>query len=145
MERVFHRDDLETPGSILVMGIMAGQLDRRFVRLGPAVAKEHLVGKRMIDQHLRQLHLRLCVIEVRSMDQLRGLVLDRLNQVRVTMPEDVHRNPTDEIEILSPLKVIHLRPTPSHDREWLTHVRLHQITCSVLLQFFCRHDRRISL
>ena len=79
------------------------------------------------------------------MDQLRSLALDRLNQIRVAMPEDVHRNPADEIEILSPLKVVHLRPTPSHDREWLTRVRLHQITCSVLLQFFCRHDRRISL
>src|SRR4249919_625581 len=127
------------------MGITAGQLDRCFIRLCPAVAKEHLVRKRVIYQHVSQRHLWLSVIEVRSMDQLRGLALDRLNQLRVAMPEDVHRNPTDEIEILSPLKVIHLRPTPSDDREWLTRISLHQITCSVLLQFFCLHDRRISL
>ena len=43
------------------------------------------------------------------MDQLRGLALDRLNQIRVAMPEDVHCNPADEIEILSPLEVVHLR------------------------------------
>ena len=79
------------------------------------------------------------------MDQLRGLALDRLNQIRVAMPEDVHRNPADEIEVLSPLEVVHLHPTPAHDRERLTRISLHQIMCGVLLQFFRRHDRRIPL
>src|SRR6185436_2890574 len=108
MERVRHRDDLEPPGSIPVMRVAAGQLDRGFVGLSPAIAKEHLVGKGMLHQELRELHLWLSVVEVRGMDQLRGLALDRLHQIRVTMSENVDRNPTDEIEILSPLEVVHL-------------------------------------
>ena len=79
------------------------------------------------------------------MDQLRGLVLDGVNQIRVAMPEDVHGDPTDEVEVLAPLKVVHFRPTPAHDRKWLTCICLHQITCGVLLQLFRRHNRRIPL
>ena len=50
------------------------------------------VGARVIDQHLRESDLRLGVVEVRDMDQLRRLTLDRLHQIRMAMPQDVDRD-----------------------------------------------------
>jgi len=52
------------------------------------------------------------------------------------MPRMFTAKSTDEMKILSPAQGRTPSSHASHDREWLTRVRLHQITCSVLLQFF---------
>jgi hypothetical protein len=73
-------------------------------------------------------------------DQLRGLTLDRLNQVRMTMPQHIDGNPTDKIEILSPLQIVDLRASPPYNRNRLAAVGLHQVFGRIIFQLFGRHD-----
>ena len=49
------------------------ELDRRLVRLGAAVAEEHAVGERVRAEQLGEPRLRLAVVQVRDVEQLRGL------------------------------------------------------------------------
>ena len=98
------------------MGIPASQLDRRFIRLCPAVAKEHLVGERVLHQHLRELHLRLGVIEIRGVDQLRRLALDGLNQIRVVMPETLTAIPPTKSRYSRPSRSYTFVPLPAQSK-----------------------------
>ncbi len=115
VERVLHRDDLEPVRTVLLMPVAPRQLDRRFVRLRAAVAEKDPVGARMIDQHLGESDLRLGVVEIRHMDQLRRLALDRLHQIRMAVAQDIDRDATDKVDVLPAFHVVDLGPTPPHD------------------------------
>ena len=128
MKRLLHRNDLKTTGAILVVRIAAGKLDRRFVRFCAAVAKKDFVGKRMVHQHLRQLYLWLGVVQIRGMNQLRRLFLDRQDQIRVSMPENIDGNSADKIDVFPPFQIVDLRAAPSHDRDRLARIGVHQDT-----------------
>ena len=79
------------------------------------------------------------------MDQLRGLPLDRQHQIRVAMPEDVHRNARRQN------RCTHAPPGHTPSSLALAQSRLVDVYKSPsnnvqrFLQFFCRHDRRIPL
>ena len=76
VKRVQHGNDLVPVRAVLLMGVSSSQLDRRFVSLCPAVAKEDFLGERMVHQSLGELHLGLGVIEVRRMQEVLRLLLD---------------------------------------------------------------------
>ena len=80
------------------------------VRLARRIDDDHRA-----DDPLGQRHHRLGVVEVRDMDQLRRLTLNRLHQIRMAMPQDVDRDTTDKVDVLPAFHVIDLGPTPPHD------------------------------
>src|SRR5581483_6900346 len=65
------------------------KLQRRLVRLSAAVAEEHLVEWRALDEELRELDLRLGVDQVRSLDQSCCLFGDRASDDRRRMSQAV--------------------------------------------------------
>ena len=94
----------------------------------------------MVYQQTRQLHLRLGVVKVGSMDQLSSLALDGLNQVRMTMPQYIDGNPTDKIEVFSSFQIVDLRASAPYDRNRLAIVGLHQVFGGIIFQLVSRHD-----
>jgi hypothetical protein len=50
VKRVQHGNDLVPVRAVLLMGVPSNQLDRRFVGLGPAIAKKDFLGERMVHQ-----------------------------------------------------------------------------------------------
>jgi hypothetical protein len=76
---------------ILVIG--ARRLDRAFHRLGAGIGEEHRVGKGQVDQALRQGFALRAAIEVGDMHQRLGLALDRADQVRVRVAQQLTAMP----------------------------------------------------
>src|SRR3546814_16526270 len=79
--------------------IGARGLDRTFHRLGARIGQKDRVGKGVLDEP-RGIGLALrAAIEVRHMHQRRRLILDRLRQMRVAVPEQVDRDAARKVEI----------------------------------------------
>jgi hypothetical protein len=78
--------------------IAARGLDRALHRLGARIGEEHRVGEGVVDQPLRQLLALRAAVEVGDVHQRLGLLLDRLDQVRMAMPQRVDRDTGGEIE-----------------------------------------------
>src|SRR5215475_4058570 len=76
------------------------QLDRSFNRFRPAVGEKCPAQSRELRQPLRQRPLKLVVIEIRNVNHLRRLIANRLYDPRMRMPERIHANPGNKIEIL---------------------------------------------
>src|SRR5688572_27327734 len=83
----------------MLHAVAPDEFDGGFVRLRPAVAEEDALRKRITAQCRRQLRLGLGVIEVRSVDELLRLALDRTEHARMGMPQIVYRYACDEVEI----------------------------------------------
>ena len=81
------------------MMIAARNLDRAFDRLGARIGEEHRVGKRELGQSPGKLLALGRSVEVGDVHQRRGLALDRTDQVRVAMTEQIDRDPAGEVEI----------------------------------------------
>ena len=74
-------------------------LDGAFDRFGARIGEEHRVGKRQVDEPLRErLTLRRSV-EIADVHQRRSLILNRLHQMRVTVAQDIDCDPACEVEI----------------------------------------------
>src|SRR5579863_5740683 len=99
----------------------------------------------MVHQHLSQLYLWFCVIEVGRMDQLSRLLLDRQEQIRVSMPKNIDGNSPDKIDVFTAFKIVDLRAASTHNRDRLTGVGVHQVLFSTSLEFLSRHGRPIPL
>jgi len=121
------------------MGVLARQFDGRFVGLRAAVAEKNLVGKRMPDQQLRQLGLRLGVIQIGNMRQFIHLLLDGSNHLRMRMPEIADGNAGHQIEIFLAVDIPDpgARPFRQYDRK--PPVRIHDIPCSLRYHFLFIH------
>ena len=139
MERVQHRDDLEAARAVFCMRPTPRQLDRRFVRLRPAVAEEDLVGERMVHEGPRQFDLGFGIEQIRGMDQPQGLLLQRQRDFRMAVAEDVHGNASQKVQVLASLDVEHTRPLSSGERQGIPGVRVHQVLLSTLHQLFGEH------
>src|SRR3546814_946693 len=79
--------------------IAARRLDGAFQRLRTAIGEEHRVGKGVIHQPLRQLLALGAAIQVRHMHQGRGLFLNGLHEMRMTMAQQIDGNTAGEIQI----------------------------------------------
>ena len=125
VEAVAHRDHLVAAA---VRGTpLAGELDRRLVRLGARVAEEHLAAETGdLDQLLRELHLRLVHEEVRAVREHRGLVLNRLDDALRAVADVVAADAAREIIVLLAVGVVDARPLGLGDDD-ARRIRRHQI------------------
>src|SRR5690606_23171759 len=98
MEGVVEGDQLEPLLAAVVLVVGARGLDRAFDRLGAGIGEEHRVGEGQVDEALRELFPLRTAVEVRDVHQRRGLLLDRTDQPRVRMAEQVDRNPGGKVE-----------------------------------------------
>ena len=114
VEGIFKRHDTALVGTKLVVGIFARQLQRRFVGFRPRVTEKDFFGKRRVDQFFGQAQRRLVGKAVAGMPELRRLVIERLTQRRVGMPQRVHRNPTGKVDILFTLLIPQARAFPTN-------------------------------
>ena len=87
---------------LLPLRVIAGQLDRRFHRLGPGIREEDLFGKcagRDLRQLFRQLELGPIVkIGPRHVEQLRRLAVNGLDDARMAVARRTDRDARVEIE-----------------------------------------------
>ncbi len=77
----------------------ARELEQTFVRFDAAVGEKALARPDEINERLRQPPLRFMVIEVRRVDDLAGLLDERLGDGRMRVAERAHRDATAQIEI----------------------------------------------
>ena len=104
VERAQRGENLVAPLT-LIHPIFARQFNRSFVGLGPAVAKEHLVGKRMRTQQFGQTRLRNNMVQIGNMGKRRNLFLHGFDHRGVALPQVHHRQAGKKIQIGLPLRV----------------------------------------
>ena len=75
-------------------------LNGSFGGLGSAVTEKNLVAETQSGDFRREPRLRFDMKPVGDVEQLPGLLADRLNDFRMTMTEAVHRHACDKIEKL---------------------------------------------
>ena len=79
--------------------MLAHQLDDAFHRLGAGIGEEHVVGEAHVAEPLGQPLAFGDAVEVGDVDQLPGLLGDRLDHMRMAMAERVNGDAGGEIEI----------------------------------------------
>ena len=99
VEGAFEGDDAIALGMALGGVIFARDLDGAFHRLGAGIAEEHEVGKALFAQPRRELLAVRALEQVRHVPELRRLLLQRLDQMRMRVAERIHRNAGGEVEI----------------------------------------------
>jgi hypothetical protein len=93
-----HGDDLE--GAVAIAAApFARELDRALVRLGAAVAQEHLVETGRLGQERGERRHRLVVVRGTAVDQAAGLRLQGVEHDAWRMPERVHGPSLDEVQV----------------------------------------------
>ena len=101
VERVVGGDDLVPIGGQPLLGVLAGELERGLVRLGPGVREEHAVGERVLAQQLGQVDLGGRVIEVRHVQQRGRRLPDGAGHPWVAVAERGHRDAAPEVQVLA--------------------------------------------
>jgi hypothetical protein len=94
--------------------IFARGLDRAFDRLDARIGEEHGVGEGQVRKALRK---RLSLgrpVEVGHVHQRRRLLLDRLGQVRMAVPQDIDRDARREVEISLASLAVEIDSLPTH-------------------------------
>ena len=72
--------------------IAAHDLDHAFHRLGAGIAEEHLVGEALLAQPRGELLAIRALEQVRHVPELGRLLLQRSNQMRMAVPQRIHRD-----------------------------------------------------
>src|ERR1700722_5840614 len=94
------------------------ELDRRLVGLGPRVSEEHPpVPPEERQQAFGEVDLALVQEEVGGMGHLGDLPTDRLDDRRRGGPERAHRDPGDQVQVLTPVRVPHQAARTAADRD----------------------------
>ena len=99
VERAVETDDVDPLGLALGPVILARGLDRALDRLGPRVREEADVGEGVVGQQLRQLLLVGDPEDVGRVPEFLGLILHRLHQLGVIVPQRGHRDAGHAVEI----------------------------------------------
>src|SRR5208282_351991 len=103
------------------------QLDRALDRLRPAVLKKSAVQSRKLAQLLRQRTLIFVIVEIRNMHQLRRLLANRLHNPRMRMPQRIHSQPRNKVEIARSFSVIKKHALAPAEHDGITVVSPQQI------------------
>ena len=82
--------------------VLAGDLDAAFHRLGAGIAEEHQIGKRDRAEPVSQALCFRHAIEIGDVPDLVSLRGQRLEQMRMCMPQDIDGNTTGAIEVAFP-------------------------------------------
>lgn len=132
-------DNFEPARSEMVLAVFSSKLDGCLVGLGPAVAEENSVGKRIFCQQPGQLDLRLDMIKVGDMQQLPSLFADGLHDLRVTMAQVADADPGHKVKVLFPLYVPNLASLPFDQDHGQTTIGLGQNFLRNFDQVFVGH------
>src|SRR5207248_573181 len=89
-----------------LLGIGASDFERAFPRFGTAVRQEYAIETGNTRQALGELHRELVVVKIRGVNQLRGLLCNRLQYRRVAIAQRIHSDSANEIEIPLALGVV---------------------------------------
>ncbi|CCK14068.1 ion transporter, putative [Cronobacter universalis NCTC 9529] len=100
VERVFKGHDAAFLRAVVVVGIFAGELQRRLVGFRAGVTEKDAIGEGGVNQAFGEAQHRLVGIPVAGMPDFRRLGFQRLAQFRVRVPERVYRDAAREIDIL---------------------------------------------
>ena len=114
VEGVERGDDLVGP-VLVQLAVAAGQLQRALHGLGAAVAEEHPVHARVLNEHLGDVQLRQGVELVGCLDERRRLLGDGVHHHRRAVPQVVHGPAGHEVDVLLAVGVPHSRALAPHD------------------------------
>jgi hypothetical protein len=116
----------------------AHQLDRRLVGLGARVGEEDpSISVEQYEQSLGELDLALVQEQVGRVRDLGDLAGDRLDEGRMGVSEGAHRDPGDQVQVFTPLRIPYPAARPSADRDRRHTVVRHQGRREPFLQFLC--------
>ncbi len=118
VESPLERDDL-----VFLFGAMEScQLNRRFVRLGARVAEKGLSAKAASRQHFGPSALGIDVPGVRHVDQRSDLLLDRVDDLRRAMPQEVAAPAGEQIQIPGAFAIPDIGPLAAYQVNWIADV-----------------------
>jgi hypothetical protein len=142
-EAVFEGDELGAAAYALGEPVAAGELEAGLHGLGATVAEERAwqAGERR--QPRRHLTLERVVVEVRRVQQRRGLLGDGARQSRVSVPEYRHANARHEVEIAAAVDVLDAAALAAYEHHRLPLVGLQHVLGFERLNRGCgrRHGR----
>ena len=130
MERVDGGDHLEPP---LVVPELAGEFEQAFVGLGAAVGEETFAGTDQAHQRLGQPSLGLVIIEIRDVNQLAGLLHQRLGDGRVRMAQRGHRNAAAQVQVTLARHIVQITAGAVAEGEIKPPVARHHVLLEQLL------------
>src|SRR3954470_4444919 len=107
------------PIVVVRTSIGASQLQCAFPGFSSAVAEKCAIEPRDFHQPLRQIGLVFVVEEVRCVNQLPGLLLKHLLNCRMSMPERIHANAAEEIEIAFAFRIPQINSAPAREEDFL--------------------------
>src|SRR5205807_10271552 len=110
-------EDLVAPA--LLAAPPPGELHRRLVRLGAAVAEEDALGKRMAAEEPSELGRWRRVVDVGGVEQLRGLRPDCVDDGRMAVAEVVDGEAGEEVEVALAVGVPQLGAAAAHEGDGL--------------------------
>ena len=105
--------------------VLAGDLQRRLVGLGPGVGEEHLPEPGQVREPVRQLLLLPRRVQVGDVDERAGLLLDGLEPGGVRVAEGHGRDPGREVQVGPSLGVPDAAALAADQGEWIARVRRH--------------------
>ena len=111
MEAALERDDPRAAGRL------AGDLERRLVRLGTGVAEERLPPREALGEQRREPQHRLRPVEVGRVPEAVELLVGGRERRRREVPEADDGDPGHEVEVLAAGVVPDAAAVPSHDRD----------------------------
>ena len=97
--------DLAFLSARFLLSVQSGELDQCLVRLGAAVAEEHLAGSRFFDDSFGQSTLFGNGVQVCAVDEFFGLFTNCTNPFRVRMPKAGDCNSRGKVQVASTLGV----------------------------------------
>ena len=127
MESMFHDDDRGVVDT-LTMPVKTRQFNRGFIGLATRITEEHFVHARQGSQLIGQLFLERNTIQIRRMQQLSGLLTQRVHQIRMVMTQGIHRNTRQRIQVAFAFSINKPAPLPMSKGNGLTGISVHHMS-----------------
>src|SRR5579864_7623448 len=102
------------------------QFDRTLDRLSSAVGEKRAVQSRKRAQLLREWPLEFVVIKIGDVNQLRRLLANRLRDPRMRVPEGIHAEAGDEIQIALVGDIPEKDTLATRQYDWITVIGMQQ-------------------
>jgi hypothetical protein len=104
VESLFHDDDRRRLDAFVVP-VEARELDRRFVRFATGIAQEHVVHTGDRGEAVSELLLQIDLVDVRSVDERRHLLLEHTGEPRMRVSQAADRDAGKRVEVAPALHV----------------------------------------
>ena len=99
MKGAFERDEAITLRRAVLEVIAARGFDRAFDRLGAGIGEEHIVGEGRVGEPFGESRLLRDLMQIGDVPQLLRLLGQRLDEMRMRVPERRHRHAAREVQI----------------------------------------------